>query len=370
MSPHALQDKPHSIATMGADGIGPEVVNAAVEVLKVLSDAAGFKLEFTDYDWSSETYKKTGKYIPDGGLEELKKHDAILFGAVGAPDVPDHLSLWGLRLAICQPFQQYANVRPTRILKGTESPLRNVNTGDLDWVIVRENSEGEYAGQGGRSHRGFPWETATEVSIFTRHSVERIIRFAFELAQKRPKKHLTYVTKSNAQRNGMVMWDEIALEVAQDFPDVRVDKMLVDAMTCRMVLQPDSLDTIVATNLHADILSDLAAALAGSIGIAPTSNLDPTRQHPSMFEPIHGSAFDITGKGVANPVGTFWTAAEMLRWLGEEEAADKLMECIESVCAKKIVTRDLGGISNTKEVTSAVCEEIKQAYAGKHKSTA
>jgi len=206
MSPHALQDKPHSIACMGADGIGPEVVNAAVEVLKVLSDAAGFKLEFTDYDWSSETYKKTGKYIPDGGLEELKKHDAILFGAVGAPDVPDHLSLWGLRLAICQPFQQYANVRPTRILKGTESPLRNANTGDLDWVIVRENSEGEYAGQGGRSHRGFPWETATEVSIFTRHSVERIIRFAFELAQKRPKKHLTYVTKSNAQRNGMVMW--------------------------------------------------------------------------------------------------------------------------------------------------------------------
>jgi tartrate dehydrogenase len=372
MSPHAVQhDKPYSIACMGADGIGPEVVNAAVEVLKVLSDAAGtFKLDFTDYDWSSETYKKTGKYIPDGGLEELKKHDAILFGAVGAPDVPDHLSLWGLRLAICQPFQQYANVRPTRILKGTESPLRNANTGDLDWVIVRENSEGEYAGQGGRSHRGFPWETATEVSIFTRHSVERIIRFAFELAQKRPKKHLTYVTKSNAQRNGMVMWDEIAVEVSKDFPDVHVDKMLVDAMTCRMVLQPDSLDTIVATNLHADILSDLAAALAGSIGIAPTSNLDPTRQHPSMFEPIHGSAFDITGKGVANPVGTFWSAAEMIRWLGEEEAADKLMDCVESVCARKIATRDLGGSSNTKEVTSAVCDEIKQAYAGKQKSPA
>jgi tartrate dehydrogenase len=367
MSPHALQqENPYSIACMGADGIGPEVVNAAVEVLKVLSDAAGtFQLDFTDYDWSSETYKKTGKYIPDGGLEDLKKHDAILFGAVGAPDVPDHLSLWGLRLAICQPFQQYANVRPTRILKGTESPLRNANTGDLDWVIVRENSEGEYAGQGGRSHRGFPWETATEVSIFTRASVERIMRFAFETAQKREKKHLTYVTKSNAQRNGMVMWDEIAVEVSSEFPDVRVDKMLVDAMTCRMVLQPDSLDTIVATNLHADILSDLAAALAGSIGIAPTSNLDPTRQHPSMFEPIHGSAFDITGKGVANPVGTFWTAAEMLRWLGEEEAADKLMVCIENVCEKKIVTRDLGGSSTTKEVTSAVCAEIKQAYAGK-----
>ena len=206
---------------------------------------------------------------------------------------------------------------------------------------------------------------ATETSIFTRAGVSRIMRTAFDIAKARPRKLLTVVTKSNAQKHGMVMWDEIAVEVSSEFPDVRVDKMLVDAMTCRMVLQPDSLDTIVATNLHADILSDLAAALAGSIGIAPTSNLDPTRKHPSMFEPIHGSAFDITGKGVANPVGTFWTAAEMLRWLGEEEAADKLMVCIESVCEKKIVTRDLGGNSTTKEVTSAVCAEIKQAYAGK-----
>lgn len=235
---------------MGADGIGPEVVNAAVQVLKKLTSLDGsFELEFKDYDWSSETYKKTGKYIPEGGLEELKKHDAILFGAVGAPDVPDHISLWGLRLAICQPFQQYANVRPTRIFRGTQSPLRNASHGDLDWVIVRENSEGEYAGQGGRSHRGQPWETATEVSIFTRHAVERLIRFAFELAQKRERKFLTVVTKSNAQRNGMVMWDEVALEVSKGFPDVEWDKMLVDAMTCRMVLDPKSLDTIVATNL-------------------------------------------------------------------------------------------------------------------------
>lgn len=364
MSPMALrQGKPYKIACMPADGIGPEVIGAGVTVLKALSEASGqYEMEFEDYDWSSETYKKTGKYIPDGGLESLKKHDAILFGAVGAPDVPDHISLWGLRLAICQPFQQYANVRPTKIFRGTESPLRKATTGDLDWVIIRENSEGEYAGQGGRSHRGFPWETATEVSIFTRHCVERLIRFSFEIAQKRPKKHLTVVTKSNAQRNGMVMWDEVAQELSKEFPDVTMDKMLVDAMTCRMVLQPNSLDTIVATNLHADILSDLAAALAGSIGIAPTSNLDPTRQHPSMFEPIHGSAFDITGKGIANPVGTFWTAAEMLRWLGEEQAADKLLECVENVCEKKIVTRDLGGTANTKEVTDAVCDEIRRAY--------
>ncbi|EME38950.1 hypothetical protein DOTSEDRAFT_180975 [Dothistroma septosporum NZE10] len=371
MSPIAISSdtKTYSIACIPADGIGPEVIAAGVEVLETLSDASGsFTLDFENYDWSSETYKKTGKYIPDGGLDSLRKHDAILFGAVGAPDVPDHISLWGLRLAICQPFQQYANVRPTKIFKGTESPLRRAKTGDLDWIIVRENSEGEYAGQGGRSHRGLPWETSTEVSIFTRHCVERLIRFAFETAQKRPRKHLTVVTKSNAQRNGMVMWDEVAAEVAKDFQDVTVEKMLVDAMTCRMVLQPQSLDTIVATNLHADILSDLAAALAGSIGIAPTSNLDPTRQNPSMFEPIHGSAFDITGKGVANPVATFWTAVEMLKWLGEEKEAERLLECVERVCGRGILTRDLGGNAGTKEVTEAVKKEIRAVYGKGTKS--
>ncbi|CZT18383.1 related to 3-isopropylmalate dehydrogenase [Ramularia collo-cygni] len=364
MSPAATSEHPtYSIACIPADGVGIEVINAGVEALQALSDAAGsFQFKFEHYDWSSKTYLETGKYIPDGGLDSLKKHDAILFGAVGAPDVPDHISLWGLRLAICQPFQQYANVRPTKILKGTQSPLRNASTGDLDWVIIRENSEGEYAGQGGRSHRGQPWEISTEVSIFTRHCVERLIRFAYETAQKRPKKYLTVVTKSNAQRNGMVMWDEIALEVSKDFPDVKTDKMLVDAMTCRMVLQPNSLDTIVATNLHADILSDLAAALAGSIGIAPTSNLDPTRQNPSMFEPIHGSAFDIAGKGVANPVGTFWSAAEMVKWLGEEAASERLLECVETVCGQGILTKDLGGSASTKEVTAAVCEEIRKSY--------
>ncbi|POR36214.1 Putative tartrate dehydrogenase/decarboxylase TtuC [Tolypocladium paradoxum] len=371
----------YSIAAIPADGIGPEVIDAGIEVLTALADMLkSFKLEFTHYDWSSETYKKTGKYIPSGGLEQLRKHDAIFFGAVGAPDVPDHISLWGLRLAICQPFQQYANVRPTRVLPGVQSPLRNCRPGDLDWVIIRENSEGEYAGQGGRSHRGCAWETATEVAIFTRHCITRIMRFAFETARKRPRKLLTVVTKSNAQRNGMVLWDEVAAEVATEFPDVAMDKMLVDAMTVRMVQKPESLDTIVATNLvsrgngqtgtlrddtdahqhqHADILSDLAAALAGSIGIAPTSNLDPTRQNPSMFEPIHGSAFDITGKGVANPVATFWTAAEMLAWLGEEEASTLLMESVGSICARRIVTPDLGGSATTKEVTAAIVNDLR-----------
>ena len=253
MSPIAIPtDTPetYNIASIPADGIGPEVISAGIQVLNQLSSTLGtFKLNFTHYDWSSETYKKTGKYIPEGGLDSLRNHNAILFGAVGAPDVPDHISLWGLRLAICQPFQQFANVRPTKVLRGTQSPLRNCKTGDLDWVIVRENSEGEYAGQGGRSHAGLPWETATEVAIFTRHGVDRIMRFAFETARSRPRKLLTVVTKSNAQRNGMVLWDEVAKRVGKEFPDVEVDKMLVDAMTTRMVLKPESLDTIVATNL-------------------------------------------------------------------------------------------------------------------------
>jgi tartrate dehydrogenase/decarboxylase/D-malate dehydrogenase len=273
--------------------------------------------------------------------------------------VPDHVTLWGLRLAICQPFDQYANVRPTRILPGITSPLRNVSGPELDWVIVRENSEGEYAGVGGRVHRGLPEEVATEVSVFTRVGVARIMRFAFALARSRPRKLLTVVTKSNAQRHGMVMWDEIAAEVAAEFPDVKWDKMLVDAMTMRMTLRPETLDTIVATNLHADILSDLAAALAGSLGIAPTANLNPERKFPSMFEPIHGSAFDITGKGIANPIGTFWSASMMLEHLGEPQAAERLMRAIEFVTADpSLHPPDLGGRATTKDVTLAVCEAI------------
>ncbi|GAA5898685.1 hypothetical protein JCM6882_000897 [Rhodosporidiobolus microsporus] len=349
----------YSIASIPADGIGPEVVDAAIEVLKAVAKKRGnFQLDFTHYDWSSARYKSTGSYVPPGHLDILRQHDAILFGAVGAPDVPDHISLWGLRLAICQPLQQYANVRRTRVLKGTESPLKNCKPGQLDWVIVRENAEGEYAGHGGRSHIGHPHEVATEVSIFTRVGVERIARFAFQLAQSRPRKMITYVTKSNAQRNGMVMWDEVMKSVSKEFPDVTMDHMLVDAMTVRMTLHPESLDTIVATNLHADILSDLAAALAGSIGIAPTANLDPSRKNPSMFEPIHGSAFDITGKGIANPVGTFWCASEMLEHIGEKEAGDLLMAAVERVCEKGIKTGDLGGTANTKEVTAAVVAEV------------
>jgi tartrate dehydrogenase/decarboxylase/D-malate dehydrogenase len=340
----------YRIASIPGDGIGNEVIPAGIEVLQKL--AVDFRLEFKDFNWSSKRYVETGAYIPEGGLEELKKFDAIFFGAVGAPDVADHLSLWGLRLPICQGFDQYANVRPSRLLPGIQSPMRNAN--DIDWVIVRENTEGEYSGAGGRVHTGLPNEVAMEISTFTRSGVERVHRFAFDLASKRPRKHLTLVTKSNAQRHGMVLWDEVFYEVARDFPKVKTDRILVDAATTRMVLRPEAIDVMVASNLHADILSDLAAALSGSLGIAPTANLNPERKFPSMFEPIHGSAFDITGKGVANPIATFWTASMMLEHLGEAKAAARLMKAVEAVCAQRIFTPDLGGKARTRDVTAAV----------------
>ncbi len=344
--------KSYRIASIPGDGIGNEVIPAGMDVLAALAAKEGFDLKFESFDWSSERYKKTGAYIPDGGLEKLKKFDAILFGAVGAPDVPDHVSLWGLRLPICQGFDQYANVRPTRLLPGISSVLKNA--GEIDWVIIRENSEGEYSGSGGRVHRGLPEELATETSVFTRKGVERIHRFAFELARKRKKKHLTLVTKSNAQRHGMVLWDEIFFEIQKQYPDIQTQRVLVDAMTTVMVLKPASLDVIVASNLHADILSDLAAALSGSLGIAPTANLNPERRFPSMFEPIHGSAFDITGKGIANPIATFWTAAMMLEHLGEPKAAARLMTAIERTTEEQVLTPDLGGVHDTRAVTNAV----------------
>jgi tartrate dehydrogenase/decarboxylase/D-malate dehydrogenase len=352
--------KTYTIAAIPADGIGPEVIAAGTAALHALAERdGGFSLNVTSYDWGSDYYRTHGVMMPDDGLQQLKVHDAIFFGAVGAPDVPDHITLWGLRLPICQGFDQYANVRPTRILPGISAPLKGKGPGDLDWVIVRENSEGEYAGHGGRAHRGLPEEVATETAIFTRVGVTRIMRYAFRLAQSRPRRLLTVVTKSNAQRHGMVMWDEIAAEVATEFPDVTWDKMLVDAMTVRMTLTPESLDTIVATNLHADILSDLAGALAGSLGVAPTANIDPERRFPSMFEPIHGSAFDITGKGIANPVATFWTACQMLEHLGETGGAKRLMKAVEEVCAAGIMTPDVGGNATTSEVTEAVIAAIR-----------
>jgi len=352
--------KTYQIATIPGDGIGKEVVPAGQRVLAALAAANdSFTFAFENFDWGGDYYRKHGVMMPADGLDALRDKDAILFGSAGDPDIPDHITLWGLRLKICQGFDQYANVRPTRILPGIDGPLKRCGPNDLDWVIVRENSEGEYSGVGGRVHQGHPIEAATDVSMMTRVGVERILRYAFRLAQSRARKLLTVVTKSNAQRHAMVMWDEIAVEVSREFPDVTWDKELVDAATARMVNRPATLDTIVATNLHADILSDLAAALAGSLGIAPTGNIDPERRYPSMFEPIHGSAFDIMGKGLANPVGTFWSAVMLLEHLGEHAAAATLMGAIERVTANPALhTRDLGGTATTAQVTQAVCDDL------------
>ena len=355
--------KTYRIAMIPGDGIGKEVVPAGQQVLESLASGSGtLRFEFEHFGWGGDWFREHGEMMPADGLDALRGKDAILFGSAGDPHIPDHVTLWGLRLKICQGFDQYANVRPTRILPGIDGPLKRCRTEDLDWVIVRENSEGEYAGVGGRVHQGHPLEAATDVSLMTRAGVERIMRFAFKLARSRPRKQLTVITKSNAQRHAMVMWDEIALQVSKEFPDVAWDKELVDASTARMVNRPASLDTIVATNLHADILSDLAAALAGSLGIAPTGNIDPERRYPSMFEPIHGSAFDIMGKGLANPLGTFWSVVMMLEHLGEADAARRLMHAIEQVTAEPAMhTRDLGGSATTAQVTRAVCDRIAEA---------
>lgn len=352
--------KTYRIAAIPGDGIGKEVIPEGQKVLQAIAaKEQSLKFEFESFDWGGDYYRQHGVMMPEDGLDALRDKDAILFGSAGDPHIPDHITLWGLRLKICQGFDQYANVRPTRILPGIDAPLKRCTPAQLDWVIVRENSEGEYSGVGGRAHQGHPIEVATDVSMMTRAGVERIMRYAFKLAQTRPRKLLTVVTKSNAQRHAMVMWDEIAVQISKEFPDVKWDKELVDAATARMVNRPATLDTLVATNLHADILSDLAAALAGSLGIAPTGNIDPERRYPSMFEPIHGSAFDIMGKGLANPIGTFWSIVMMLEHLGEQAAADRLMKAIEAVTANpRLHTRDLGGLATTAQVTAAICDQL------------
>lgn len=351
------------IAAIPGDGIGTEVIEAGMEVLHAVAERDGsFNIAAETFDWSTQRYLDQGDFMPDDALDTLRTFDAIFFGSAGDPRVPDHITLWGLRLKICQTLDQYANVRPTRLLPGIIGPLANVGPKELDWVIVRENSEGEYAGAGGRVHQGLPEEVGFDVSVFTRVGVERIQRFAFELAQSRPRKLLTLVTKSNAQRHGMVFWDAVFDEIKGDYPDVTTDKMLVDAMTQRMVLKPESIDTVVATNLHADVLSDLAAALSGSLGIAPTGNLRPEKDVPSMFEPIHGSAFDIMGQGIANPLGSFWSGAMLLEYNGQPQAAQRLMMAIERVTGDGThLTQDLGGTATTREITDAVLEAIRQA---------
>lgn len=350
------------IAAIPADGVGREVVAAGRTVLDALAarSAGRFGFEWTEFPWGCGYYAETGRMMAPDGLEVLKGFDAIYFGAVGWPTVPDHVSLWGLRLRICQGFDQWANVRPVHFHRGVVSPLRKADDTALGWVVVRENSEGEYAGLGGRAlaGRGPGGEVAVQSALFTEKGCERVMRFAFDLARTRPRRKVSSATKSNAQQHGMVLWDEAFARVAADYPDVESESVLVDAMAAKFVLRPEELSVVVASNLNADILSDLGSALAGSLGLAASANLNPERRFPSMFEPVHGSAPDIAGLGVANPVGAVGSAALMLDHLGLPGEAAVLREAIEATTASGVRTRDIGGTATTDQVVTALIDNL------------
>ena len=345
------------IAVIEGDGIGHEVVPEGLRVLEAAGKKFGLSYEMTHFDWSCEVYAKTGRMMPEDGLEQLKAFDAVFLGAVGYPGVPDHVSLWGLLIPIRRGFDQYVNLRPVKLFRGVKTPLANRTAEEIDFVVIRENTEGEYSSIGGRIFSGTDNEFATQEAIFTRRGVDRVMRYAFGLAQKR-RKHLTSATKSNGIIHTMPFWDERFAALKKDYPDVKTDQFHIDILTAHFVRNPDWFDVVVGSNLFGDILSDLGPAVAGGIGIAPSANLNPERKFPSMFEPIHGSAFDITGKGIANPIATFWTASMMLEHLGEKEPAARLMKAIETVTGKGIHTPDLGGEATTDVVTEAVCDAL------------
>lgn len=383
----------YRIASISGNGTGAEVLSAGIEVLTTLAWVLGeFRFEFDHLEWDTDSLRKHGKHIPDDGLETLKQYDAILFGAIGTSgqsvlrssnttplrklkhcliDVSDHVALSAFHLEICQPLQQYASVHSIRALRGISSPLKSDQHRDIDWVIIRENSEGEYAGHGGRSHVGQPWEVATEVAVFTRHGVQRLMRFAFETARKRARNRITVVTKQSAHRSGFALWDEVAATTAQEYPDLEWDTMAVEMITSRMLLHPSSLDTIVATNLHADILSNLATTLAGSTPISASSTLDPTRQNPSLFQPTPPSPplkyknKKIDSKGLpppppANPIPTICAYAEMVRWLGHHDAAESLLECVQTVLSDDTGTEKPDPAASASKVAAAVCAEVER----------
>ncbi len=343
----------HRVALLPGDGVGPEVVAEARRAV----DALGLSLEWTELLWGSAYRREHGRMMPEEALETLRAHDAVLMGAVGDPSVPDHVSLWELILDVRQRLDLWANVRPARLLSGIPCPLAGRGPADVDMLFVRENTEGEYSGIGGRAHRGLALEVAVETSVFTRAGVERVIRYAFELAAGR-RGVVTSATKSNASRYGYVLWDEVAEELATEFPSVRYERVLVDALAARMVRDPGSLDVVVASNLFGDILTDLAAAIQGGMGTAASANLAPGSATPGLFEPVHGSAPDIAGQGIANPVGAIWSAALMLDHLGEGEAARTVLEALELVCREGPRTRDIGGQATTRQVGDAVAEAV------------
>ncbi len=349
----------YKIAVIAGDGIGKEVVPAGLAAIDKATRNAGVSLQLTDLPWGCDYYTRYKKMMDEDGFERLATFDAIYLGAIGSPAVPDHIAVWDLLLPLRQRFQQYVNLRPMRLLPGLVSPLANRGPADIDMVCVRENSEGEYAGLGGRVHVGTPYEVAEQSGLFTRKGIERILRYGFEIAAKRPRRILASATKSNALRHAMVLWDEVAEIVRKDYPSVDYRKYHVDAIAARMVTHPASLDVIVASNLFGDILTDIGSAISGSLGIAPGANINPERTFPSMFEPIHGSAPDIAGKGIANPIGATWAAAMMLDHLGHRDLHDRVLGAIERVVASgKMRTPDLGGQATTKQLADAICSEI------------
>jgi len=352
--------KTHKIAVIAGDGIGPEVINEGIKVLNAVAELDGnFKFEFTHFPWGCEYYKETGKMMADGGMDELKKYDAVFLGAVGAPGVPDHISLWDLLLVIRKQFDQYINLRPVKLLKGAPCPLKDVKEEDVNMIFVRENSEGEYAGSGSWLFKDKPNEVVIQDGVFSRVGCERVIRYAYELAKKEGKT-LTSISKGNALNYSMVFWDKIFKEVGKDYPEVKTYSYLVDAASKFMVKDPKRFEIVVTSNLFGDILTDLGAAIAGGMGLAAGANLNPERKFPSMFEPIHGSAPDIAGKGIANPLATVWSASQMLDFFGHEDWGKKLIDVIEEILVeKKVLTPDLGGNSSTKDVGAEVIRKLK-----------
>ena len=350
--------KTFKVAVIAGDGIGREVVPEGMRVLDAAGERFGFRFAWREFDWSCEIYAKTGRMMPADGLAQLRPFDAIFLGAVGHRSVPDHVSLWGLLIPIRRGFRQYVNLRPVRLLRGIESPLKNWQPGQIDFTIVRENNEGEYSNIGGRLYEGTPDEMAVQQTVFTRRGVERVLRYAFELARTR-KKHLTSATKSNGIIYTMPFWDECFHQMAAKYPDIRTDQFHIDILSAHLVRHPDWFDVIVASNLFGDILSDLGPAVVGSIGIAPSANLNPEKEFPSMFEPVHGSAPDIAGKGIANPVGQIWSGAMMLRHLGEEKAAGAVEDAIAKVLVRpEVRTADIGGTARTKDMSDAIVSAV------------
>jgi tartrate dehydrogenase/decarboxylase/D-malate dehydrogenase len=347
--------KTHRIAVIAGDGIGQEVLPAGLSVLEAVAARCGFRLELTSFPWGCDFYVKHGRMMDADGFDQLARFDAIYFGAVGHAAVPDHVSVWELILPIRQRFDQYVNLRPMKLLAGVPCPLAGRTAADIDMICVRENSEGEYAGSGGRVHVGTPHEIAEQTAIFTRVGIERIVRYAFELARRRPRRELASATKSNALQFSMVLWDQVVESVKQDYPDVTCRKYHVDALCARMVTHPQTLDVIVGSNLFGDIITDLGAAISGSLGLAASGNINPERRFPSMFEPIHGSAPDIAGRGIANPVGAVWAGGLMLQHLGETQGHDLIVAAIAKVLAAgKGLTPDLGGQGTTSGLADAI----------------